>query len=223
MALLSKMTAVVLPAVCLAHALVTHGRLERRDWLVTLPFFALGGLVVWINLADKPVHGVRYHGGSAFVTALTSAVVVLRYARNVVWPTELRWWYGHEIELRDSLLDPAVISAFLFIAALAAFTVFLMRRRDPAAFWLLWIAITLSPTLNIVPFPSLMQDRYMYLPLLGVLAAGAEGMRIATRRGLSPQVLGWVVTAAIAACVVLSVERIEVFGSYELLQADWRR
>jgi len=221
LALLSKMNTVVLPAVCLAYEVTFRWRLRRRDWLASLPLFALGALVVWFNLDGNPVHGRRYHGGSAIVTGLTSAVMLMRYLRNTVLPTDLSWWYGRENLLRDSALDPVVLLSLLGLAAIAAATIWSIRTRRPAAFWLLWFGITLAPMLNLIPFPSLIQDRYMYLPLLGLLVLAANALQAAMRRGAPRWAIGSLAVAAILACAVLSFQRVEVFDTPESLRRDW--
>ena len=60
------------------------------------------------------------------------------------------------------------------------------------------------------------------LPLLGLVAAGAEGASFAMRRGLPPRLLAGFAVAAILACAVLSFQRVEVFDNPESLRRDWQ-
>jgi 4-amino-4-deoxy-L-arabinose transferase-like glycosyltransferase len=205
MALLSKMNTVVLPALCLAHDGLVARRLGRRALLASLPLFAVGALVVWYNLAGNRIHGRHFHGGSALVTWLTSATVVFRYLAVVAWPAHLRTFYY--VPLHGSPFDPPVAPALLGLAALVGLVVWLaVARRGLEAFWLVWFGVTLAPMLNIVPFPTLMQDRYMYLPLLGLLAAPATALDAAVRGRLARHGLAAVVAAA-ALVMALASER----------------
>ncbi len=210
LALLSKMNTVVLPAVCLAYEVAFRFRLRRQDVMASLPLFAIGGLVVAYNLAGNPIHATGYHGGSVIVTGLTSAVVVFRYLGHLVWPVGLR--SGYHIPLRGSPVDPPVLLALLGLAAIAAVTVWLYRRRRPETFWVLWFWITLGPMLNIVPFRSLIQDRYMYLALLGPVVLGtALALRAQSRRlryGLAVAA-----TVGVVALSVMSHRQVEMWDT----------
>jgi tetratricopeptide (TPR) repeat protein len=218
LALLSKMNTVVLPAVCLAYEATFRFRIRRQDVIASLPLFALGGLVVAYNLAGNPIHATGYHGGSAIVTWLSSATVVFRYLGAGIWPVDLR--YGYHVPLRGSLLDPVVLLSLLGIAAIAASTFWMYRRRRPETFWVLWFWITLVPMLNIVPFRSLMQDRYMYLPLLGPLALAATSLGAlrsdALRRGAAAAAI-----LAIVGCGVLTHRQVEVWDNSLALWKAW--
>jgi len=100
---------------------------------------------------------------------LSSAVVFFRYLYNVVLPTNLLPWY--EVALHDSLRDPTVLLSLIGLLAIAVATIWLIYTRRREGFWILWFGITLLPMLNVVvPFRSLMQDRYLYLALVGPLA-----------------------------------------------------
>ncbi|MDX2168693.1 MAG: hypothetical protein SF182_16595, partial [Deltaproteobacteria bacterium] len=174
LALLSKMNTVVLPALCIAWDLVVRRQVTRRTWLAAAPLLAVGALVVWVNLAGNRTHGAAFHGGSAVATWLTSATVPFRYLAATVWPAHLRTFYY--LPLHGSPLDPPVALALLGLAGLTVLTVWMAARGWREGFWLAWFGIALAPMLNIVPFPTLMQDRYMYLPLVGLLGALATAL-----------------------------------------------
>jgi tetratricopeptide (TPR) repeat protein len=217
-ALLSKVNTIVLPALTLWYEIVHRGRARARHVVVALSLLALGVLVAWVNLHGNPSHGAAYHGGSLAVTMRTSATTIPRYLWNAIAPVDLSYYY--DVPLRSSWLDPAVAGAVLLVAGLVAATIWLGARRHPDAFWLAWFGITLAPMLNLVPFPALMNDRYLYMPLLGVLVPLLRlGDRVLDRLGL-----GRVRPAAVAvlACVlaVLTFQRVPVFRNELSLWAD---
>lgn len=172
LAVLSKMNTMVLPAVCLAYEITSRFRLRLRDVLASIPMLAIGAGIAWMAVSSSSVWGTSYHGGSAAVTWLTSSTVVFRYLRRVVLPTDLSESYT--VPLRGSVLDPVVALSLLGLLALLVVFFRLVVDKRPQAFWFAWFGITLSPMLNIVPFPTLMQDRYMYLPLIGIVALVAD-------------------------------------------------
>ncbi len=219
LAVLSKMNTLVLPAVCLAYEAAFRFRVRRRDWLSSLPLFGIGFVVAWFNLSGNPIHGSTYHGGSALVTWLSSAVVVFRYLGNVLLPARLCVFY--DVPLRDSLLSPPVLVSVAGLLLVAGLAVGFRRSRRRAGFWILWFVITLAPMLNLIPFRSLMNDRYMYLALLGPIAFVAF---LASDGSPSPAVsrtLAVAAAAAIAACAALGFIRVGVFASELTLWEDW--
>lgn len=212
LAVLSKMNTMVLPAVCLAYETTFRLRLRAADVAACLPLLAVAAVAAWYNLAGNPIHGAGWHANSVVITWLSSAVVFFRYLGNLLAPVGLEVWY--EVPLRGSLADPAVIAALVGLAAIAAVTTRLVLTRHQAAFWILWFGITLLPMLNIVvPFRSLMQDRYMYLAMLGPLALVASSLDAACRSRAAQTAAVGAAVAAIAACTVLTYRQVEVWDS----------
>ena len=218
-ALLSKVNTIVLPALTLAYEVLLQKRLRARDVVASLPLFACGLALAWTNLHGNPSHGVAYHGGSFAVTLRTSSTVIPRYLWNLVAPFDLSTYYA--VPLRASWSDPTVAAAVVVIGVLTASIFWLARADAPLAFWLLWFGVTLSPMLNLVPFPALMNDRYLYVPSLGIMVvlvrmaqAGME--RLGGTRAQAP-----VLAAAAITLGVLTFLRVPVFHDPFSLWADF--
>jgi len=220
--LLTKINTIVLPAIMVAYELTLRFRLRARDLLATLPLLAIAAALAWVNLHGNPSHGAAYHGGSLWVTLRTSSTVIPRYLRLVVAPVGLSSYYA--TPLRASWLAPDVLASTLLIGALVALAGFLAWRRRPSAFWILWFFITLSPMLNLVPFPALMADRYLYIPLVGPLVLLAWGLDAAAHRlPALARAIPVAVAAGVLACTTLTRQRIPVFHDELALWADWAR
>ncbi|MEO7435981.1 MAG: tetratricopeptide repeat protein [Candidatus Binatia bacterium] len=217
-ALLSKVNTIVLPAIILTHEIVRRGWPRARSFGLALVLLTIGALAGWVNLHGNTSHGAAYHGGSLAVTMRTSSTTIPRYLWNVVAPFDLS--YVYEVPLRASWADPPVVTALLVIAGLVALTCWLAWRRQPAAFWLAWFGITLSPMLNLVPFPALMNDRYLYVPLLGLVVPILHlGRRILERVGAAGAA-PWVVGSVACGLGVLTMQRVPVFRNELNLWAD---
>lgn len=210
LALLSKMNTVVLPALCIAYELSYNRRLRRDDLVAISPMLVMGALVVGYNLYGSPVHGDGFHGGSAWVTWMSSAVVVLRYAWHLLYPVDLT--PGYDVVLYGSVFDAPVLIALLVLVGIAIAIAVLLSRANRNAFWLLWALITLAPMLNIVPFRSMMQDRYMYLSLLGPLALLGAGYD-AVRRQWLRRALDAAAITALVMCFFMTREQVEIWSS----------
>jgi cytochrome c-type biogenesis protein CcmH/NrfG len=219
LAVLAKMNTMVLPAIALAYEMAFRFRLRARAVLAALPMFAMAAGVAWYNLVGNPIHGGDYHGGSAVVTWLSSCVAVFRYLRNFLLPTDLSAFY--DVPLHGSLLDLPVLLSVLGLVGLAIAVVFLVSVKRREGFWILWFAITLAPMLNIVPFRSMMNDRYMYLALLGplVLVTSGAAALARVRRLRMPLAVG--AAAAIVACVSFTYRRVEIWASPLAMWKDW--
>ena len=145
---------------------------------------------------------------------MSSAVVVFRCLWHTVVPVGLTSRYS--VMLYGDPFEPAALTAIVGVVAMVLVTLWLMRRKRPEAFWFLWFAITLAPVLNIIPFLSMMQDRYMYLALLGplglvgslldsarehptrrLLAVGAAGLCLVLAFATARQVRHWASPAAL--------------------------
>src|SRR5262249_9677278 len=58
------------------------------------------------------------------------------------------------------------------------------RRRDPQVFFGVWSLALLLPVLNVIPLRSFVNDRYMYLPIVGL--TGFLGSLVMTWRTVVP-------------------------------------
>jgi tetratricopeptide (TPR) repeat protein len=150
----------------------------------------------------------------------TSATTIPRYLLNAVAPFDLMSYYP--VPLRGSWLDPQVAVAVAVIVGLVLITCRLALRGRSEAFWLAWFGITLAPMLNIIPFPALMNDRYLYVPLLGVLVPLLIFGRRLLERSRAPSTAGPILVGAVALTLgVLTVVRVPVFANELNLWADY--
>lgn len=159
-----------------------EGRRYRAPRLILelLPLFALSFLSAATAVFAQS-------GLGAFVPAELISWPV-RVAREVIgfseylgrffWPVDLSIIYPHDIEH----LGLKVALSALFLAGVTL-TAFCVRRRLPFLLtgWL-WYLGTLAPVAGFIPLgASRMGDRYMYLPMIGLLMAlvflGARAMR----------------------------------------------
>lgn len=201
LAILSKATAVALPALLWAYEWALGER--PRRWLAPLPLLAVALWATWMTLAGH-VAGDAIEAGALAPDVLfgtvypTSVVLWWRYIGLLLWPAGLSGFY--EATLHHSFLAPAVffsLAGWLAVAWLALF-----RGGAQLRFWFLWFAICFAPVSNIIPINTYMADRYMYLPAIGWFVALGLGLRAAhgwlVRRGLRQATPG-----VLAVCAVL--------------------
>jgi Flp pilus assembly protein TadD len=174
-ALLSKTVAVVLPVVLVAYDVLLRP-LDRR-WIrcaaEKIPFLLLAALFAWIAVESQSTTLERaggiasdYHGGSAYATFLTMLTVYQKYLLNIVWPSGLSAVYNPDILVTaDARI---LLPIFLLFMTLCAPLLFKNSNRTKAFFWVSVFIVGFVPVMQIVPLITLMNDRYLYFPMLGL-------------------------------------------------------
>jgi Tfp pilus assembly protein PilF len=172
LALLSKSVTIILPLVLFLYDLCYLEKQDRKLWMANkVPFIAVAGAALLIALKSQMP---EYDGGrisydiegplSVFYTMLT---VLASYGRLIFWPTELSALYMPTMRIR---IDSTVAWSALLVILLVGLGYYLYRRRKDLFFWFSLFFIGLLPVSQIVSIVSLMNDRYLYFPLLGVAA-----------------------------------------------------
>jgi hypothetical protein len=169
LALLTKIAAVILPVVMLLYDhLHSDGRLLRDKIRGYVPIIAisvlLSGVAIFTQRLSQEGAPVVYYGGSGYKTYLTMITVFPQYLMNILWPRYLSIIYGPPV--KESVDGIVVISAAL-IVLLVAEGVILYRRKSQMIFWYVFFFMAFLPVLQIIPLPTIMQDRYCYYPLIG--------------------------------------------------------
>ncbi len=174
-ALLSKSVAVVLPVVLVAYDFLLWP-FDRR-WLrcaaEKIPFIILAAVFAWIAMESQSTTlewrgGIasEYHGGSAYATFLTMLTVYQKYLLNIVWPSGLSASYSPDILVAaDARI---LLPILLLFMTLCAPLLFKNSNRRKAFFWVSVFIVGFVPVMQIVPLITLMNDRYLYFPMLGL-------------------------------------------------------
>ncbi|MBI5493370.1 MAG: tetratricopeptide repeat protein [Deltaproteobacteria bacterium] len=165
-ALLSKETAIMLPALIAAYDLSGEGVSFLRRWKGYILYILLA--VLYMALRTISVGGLLHHRQislSVRELAINIFPLIFKYAWKLVLPIGLNAIYV--MEYTASLAEPkaiaGVLAAVVFILALA-----LSLRKRQAFIGLLLIALPLLPVLYIPALSNAaFADRYLYLPSAG--------------------------------------------------------
>jgi Flp pilus assembly protein TadD len=231
LAVLSKESAVSAPLmVLLQDGLFVSPSLRealRRHWRLyaglTVPWAVL---VVSLVLQPREQSIGFDQGVSAWEYGRTQLGVLVRYLRLAVWPDALCVDYGVFVAHAPGEIVPAG----LVVAALAAGTVWALRRGHPLGFLGAWFFLLLAPSSSFVPLSrEMMAERRMYLPLAAVVALGVVGTWAVAGRARGPadrwtargRMLGaGLVVAVVAVLGVLTVERGRDYASELTIWTD---
>jgi Flp pilus assembly protein TadD len=241
--LTAKPVAAPMPALWLLAAAVLPLPAERElPWWrrvavrlpAALPFLLLSFGTAFSNV--KEVAGSGHAGfDMGFVTPLHYVATQMRaipiYVRLVLFPLGLNAdWY---FPFSSSVLEPGVVAGTVFVAALVAAALLLVRRYDgeegdvPAAArlaafgWLFFLGM-LSPT-TIVPLRDPFVEHRLYLASLGIVLAVTGFVVAAIRRWAPARARPVAMAAALVIAGVLGVStaaRNQVWQSALALWAD---
>ncbi len=200
LAVWAKNTAIVLPAVLALFSLV-HLRQRpttARWWLQWVPLGLVTALALGVSLAlgERVAMYAEVRGGSTAAALLLESRVVFRYLGLLAWPRNLVVIYPEPPLL--PLLHLSSLAALTGVAVLLAAVPVCARRWPLVSMGLGWFFLTLLPVSQLVPIQNLMADRYLLLPLGGIVLVLAQPMLwLRQRFGSMPL---WVVSVA---CLVL--------------------
>ena len=185
--LLAKETAVVvLPIIFLYLLLFVRPKLSTY-----VKFVAGSGLVAGIYMVLRVyvahIHSQGYLSPIAAAPIgerlLTIPYELVSYLGIIFFPRYLsisRQFVVH------SAADPRFWASFIFLAVLGAATGWYVYRKRSLvlAFFALWSVVSLAPALNIIPLEMTVAERWLYFPIIGVLAFVGI-VAIDTAKGLS--------------------------------------
>jgi len=193
--LLSKPSAMTFPAALVLAILVVGGDGEpvARRLVRCVPHAILtaGLVVVHVVVANRA--GIVK--GQPLGTSLANVSFILaKYLRLIFFPVNLSTPHG-DLGLTWSRDGVLIAGLSLVVAGVVAVGWWATRRRAVALFGFGWFFALLGPVLNLVPLSTLVAERYLYLPLVGLCAVGAEIVVGIRRR--------WLAVGCCAAMVVM--------------------
>jgi protein O-mannosyl-transferase len=130
---------------------------------------------------DNPIVGAGFWSGR-----WTAIVVMARYLRLVVWPVHLSADYSYaQIPLATGTIRDWIATGTIALAAVGC--LFLWRRARTAFFLALFALLTFLPASNLLfPTGTIMAERVMYLPLVGIVGFFAIAIRTLADRFFRP-------------------------------------
>lgn len=169
LALCAKPIAVVFPFFLISQEVALNGKritVRTIKWLVPYLLLLVSFIALTLVAHEGPGGGtVPYHGGSFAITAMNMLPVFSRYLLLLFIPTNLTIIYNPPLK---NFPDLAILaSGLIFLMFIIGWL--WLRKRNPRYFFLLTISVIgLLPVSNIIPITTLMNDRYLYFPMLGI-------------------------------------------------------
>jgi Flp pilus assembly protein TadD len=209
LALMSKPMAITLPLVML---LLDYWPLRRKStWIEKAPFYVLAMLSGLITLLVQQQSGaVKTLGNFPLLLRIENALGAYAvYLGQTFWPVRLAVFYPFPAEI--PMWKP-VLGAALIIAVSAITWRFRGSRPYLIVGWA-WFLITLLPIIGIVQVGAQSHaDRYMYLPMAGLLVMLAWGVRDLVRRWPKSKPIAFAIAAgACAGCAAATTVQVQTW------------
>lgn len=222
--LLSKETAAVgLPLLVVQDVLLRRLDL-RRVASCYLPLVAVLGIWWWYrSQVTSPGIYSWFEGLTPLQSALMVPRILFLYVRLVLIPWPLCPFYDWSVlGVPRSPWEPDIMAGMILLILLPALTAWTFRRAREVCLGLAFFLVALAPVSHLVPFFDAAGERFLHLPLMGILWALVSGA-FRVRRPLARRLLALVLAASVAGGIALSVRRgLEWHDSETVLKASVR-
>ena len=145
---------------------------KKRWWFYGLTILmAVLSTIITIFGTAVDVEKYKFHGGSYGINLLIMIPVFWRYVGLLLFPYKQNILYS-SLKFNSFFNSQVLGSAMGLIFFALAFFVLYKKGRKAICFWLSWFVISLLPVSNLLaPLPSIMNDRYLYIPIIGFFTA----------------------------------------------------
>lgn len=145
----------------------------KKNWLKAIPFLLLSVIYILISLSAIPerettLQSVHYQQRGIDNPLIQIPVAITSYFELIFFPKTLTLYHS---ELALGKIEFAIrflITLAFFIGILISF-----KKHKFIFFWLSFFLISLAPTLTPFRFNWIVAERYLYLPIIGILASAA--------------------------------------------------
>ncbi len=173
-AMAAKPMAITLPVILLLMDYWPLNRFSLKTWSLIkekIPLFFTGGVFGVVTVyAQYTYQGVQSLEQVPLVARLENSLLSYgAYIGKTVWPVKLGVFYPH-VGSGRSVLELSCLCLVFFLFSYGAFKI---RRKAPWVFvgWF-WFILSLLPVIGLIQSGNQgMADRFMYMPLLGLLIA----------------------------------------------------
>ncbi len=171
LAALCKSVVVIMPMVLWlydqAYPDTTNIRHHLKDKIFYLILAIIGAILAYVSQSPLEAGGrTGYYGGTLYATMLTMLPVLLAYIAKIIWPVNLSLIYYMPIK---TAIDTDVLFAAFVVALLGFVGWYLYNRKRELFAWYAFFYVGLLPVSQIVPIVTLMNDRYLYFPMIGAV------------------------------------------------------
>ncbi len=167
--LLSKEMAIILPLILILYDIHFYSLPKKRSNYYA-PFFLISFsyIVARFSVLGRFAQRDTWWGESMLYNILTVFKAVAGYLRLLVFPANLRT--GYLVDISKSIGEKDAILAIMVLSLVIFLYIWKFRNKKVMSFYILWFFVTLIPVSNIIPFKTIMAERFLYLPSIAFAA-----------------------------------------------------
>lgn len=148
----------------------------KKNWSKVIPFFFLAIAYLILTLNSLPerettLKSVHYQQGGTDNPIVIVTVAVTSYLELTFFPKTLTLYHSELAFSRIQFIARLLITLTLLTGTLISF-----KKNKFIFFWLSFFLIALSPTLTPFRLNWIVAERYLYLPILGLIAIVGLGL-----------------------------------------------
>jgi tetratricopeptide (TPR) repeat protein len=188
LALLSKATVIILPAV-LFSIMMVFSRARKRHATLLIPFFVLS-VTFFFVLTEVAKHSKIIKESAVVVSAgiqgklAVASQIPYFYIGKFLFPAKFTPHYV--VPFSRELTAFPVVMAFGGLLVLIALALLCRKRFPEATIGILWFLVSLIPVLNFFATYPVVADRYAFIPLYGLIFVTAAIVhRLTLKSGLT--------------------------------------
>lgn len=173
LALLSKEMALTLPLIVYCYDFLYHRK--KRVWVIfngyNTAYVVIALVYIFIRFYYflSPIKA-EVPGWEIFERLQTIPWLIMNYLKLTIFPISLSTDYV--VVPAKSVLSPLFIGPFIGLLSLL-FLIYVVRKIERGiVFGVILFIVTLIPVYNIIPITNPFAERYLYLPITGMLMAG---------------------------------------------------
>lgn len=163
LAVLSKPSAVVLPAIVLLFEVCYRPKELKKFLLFIIPSLVIAGTAVFVLMTVmKQAGGIKpYRGGTFWTNFMVSFYIFINYIKLCV--ATINYSAAYTIWLPSSPWSVWTLLAVLINLFILWIGVKNYKKRPIITFLILWFYVQLLPYSNIIPISTILADRYVFL------------------------------------------------------------
>lgn len=141
----------------------------KKNWVKAIPFLVISIGYVLINISVLPertntLQAVHYQERGIDNPFVQLPIAFSSYFELTFWPKTLTLYHSELAFQTIEFTLRAIITVLFFVGLLISF-----KRNKLIFFWLSFFVISLAPTLTPFRFNWVVAERYLYLPIIGII------------------------------------------------------
>lgn len=177
----------------------------KKNWIKTVPFLFISVTFLSLTFTKIPqrettLQSMHYQQGGVDNPLLIMPVSLTTYFELIFFPKDLTLYHSELAFGQIGFIIRALLTLAFLIGIIISF-----KKNKQVFFWLLFFLFSLAPTLTPFRLNWIVAERYLYLPLLGILVVIGLGFEKLTS---SPKFKQTIYAITVLIIILLSIRTV---------------